>query len=395
MAKRKYKPPFEPRLPPLDEPTLQEMRSIYRRIRRDVYEKATRLPDSSAAHHAESQRLLRSYIETICKEADLAPFSSNAEAERKLLWHHMWSKLRHEQVPPELANEEIASTKHLFDDYLMFCRGDWSVGYTRSRVTTRNGRIKTNRKVDREKTGRHAREYFDKTGPFSLPHIRAHGPKLERTVRFAQQFKKYFDEYPTNPAIHYVANRIDPKHIWRVHNHLTKVRKYTGGITALHLMMDIGYNVMKPDKVMAIAYFQLGWLQLITDLPSWVTESDLTSGKDGGDEDNWMGDEDEDAQPVDSITSSTPSKKATSKNSGPSHYTDERIYKPIVELSRRIALGMRKEDLVADIGWATSNPLREFDLFMVKYGAKPHPAHGLHRTLHDTKPFSTFLEATA
>jgi hypothetical protein len=132
--------------------------------------------------------------------------------------------------------------------------------------------------------------------------------------------------------------------------------------------MDLGYEVMKPDRVMARAFFQLGWLGQIVELPANIREEHIIPPS--SDED--------------------PEKAEDEERPGTQfHYIHPNISRPIVDLSRLIASRVREADLVRDIGWCTDNKLREFDIFMVKYGQDPEPKLGLHRKLSADAPYST------
>ena len=57
------------------------------------------------------------------------------------------------------------------------------------------------------------------------------------------------------------------------------------------------------------------------------------------------------------------------------------MYKPIIKLAKQIVAELNKVDLKNDIGWVSNNPLREFDLFMVKYGQKSEREFGIVKQL--------------
>ena len=60
------------------------------------------------------------------------------------------------------------------------------------------------------------------------------------------------------------------------------------------------------------------------------------------------------------------------------------MYKPIIEVALEIVSITKQQELKKDIGWVTCNPIREFDIFIVKYGQKPEKEFGVERTLYDT-----------
>ena len=59
------------------------------------------------------------------------------------------------------------------------------------------------------------------------------------------------------------------------------------------------------------------------------------------------------------------------------------MYRRVIDLSREIVAQVSPEVLKGDIGWVTSNPIREFDLALVKFGQKPENEFGIERTLFE------------
>jgi len=62
-------------------------------------------------------------------------------------------------------------------------------------------------------------------------------------------------------------------------------------------------------------------------------------------------------------------------------YTKPAMYRPIIDLARRIVADLNEEKLKAGVGWITGDALREFDLFVVKAGQEPEEEFGIERTL--------------
>ena len=114
-------------------------------------------------------------------------------------------------------------------------------------------------------------------------------------------------------------------------------------------MMDVGFQVIKPDLVVSRLFLDWGWLHFaIPSLPADMAREDLL---------------------------------------GEGHYgtkflyTKAALYKPIINLVREIVRGINVDVLASDIGWATSNPIREFDIFIVKAGQLPEREYGTERRL--------------
>ncbi|MFM8340918.1 MAG: hypothetical protein ACKN9F_01730, partial [Methylomonas sp.] len=127
-------------------------------------------------------------------------------------------------------------------------------------------------------------------------------------------------------------------------------------LTVLHFMMDIGFQVIKPDIVISRLFLDWGWLHNeITKLPNDLSFDDL---------------------------------QGRGKYGQRFKYTREKMYKPAINLARKIVLNTKKEDLKNDIGWVTDNPIREFDIFLVKYGQQPEKEFGIERTLYKGLPLN-------
>jgi hypothetical protein len=136
------------------------------------------------------------------------------------------------------------------------------------------------------------------------------------------------------------------------HAHLLEIG-YKGPITALHLMMNLGFRVIKPDIVLTRLFFQRGWLhRVVHGLPRDLTAKDLV-GK--------------------------------GRYGTRYKYTKARIYKPVVCLAREIVDYTAQNALDKDIGWVTRNPIREFDIFTVLYGQEPDKKIGIVRNLSKGK----------
>lgn len=405
MAKR-YSVSPRPNIPVLPEDTLERMRATYRQIRKSVYEDATRPKLHDVGKHEANKQLLQKTITEICDEANLAIYSQPGDASQRLVWNQLWKKIRYAGFKAETATLEIASISDLFDDYEAFTTDAWVIDYPKKAVTNedgsekkdRNGKAIFKREVDLRFTGPSARDYFKETGAFEGKFIVHNIPKLIKTRNVAIEFKRFFARNPQASGIEFVcgpSGGINPKNVWEIHRRIQQNTGYKGSITALHFMMDVGFEVVKPDRVMARAFYQLGWLHQILDLPSRIKETDIVPSDDVENEVEYeaeldLGD--------DALTKSAGQQADTleqpPKGVGRYHYLHPQIYKSIVEASRQIVSGINKADLIQDIGWATDNPLREFDIFMVKYGQDPETKFGLERNMNDLKAYRTFAAAS-
>lgn len=367
MAKRKYEAP-EPTLPHIPDSVIDEMVLTYRRIRKAVYEEATKEPSIEPSIRSTNQQIFRDFVTELCSDAKLTPYTMNTADARQRLWWHIWTKIRYAGIRAKGASNEITNTKYIFNDYHQFANDRWKIQF-RQRTDESKFHNLSIASISLPLCGQMARDYFERNGPFEGISYYRNIPKIKRTIHLARNFVDFERAHANATAIEFLSGGINPKYVWRIHRYITKTKNYLSNITALHLMMDLGYEVMKPDRVMARAFFQLGWLGQIVNLPAGITEADIIPTSDGGDPEEV---EDEERPGTEY------------------HYVHPNISRPIVELSRRIAARVRKEDLESDIGWSTYNNLREFDIFMVKYGQKPEPERGLHRNLSAETRYEAF-----
>ena len=372
MAKRKDEAP-EPTLPDIPDSVLDEMVATYRQIRKAVYREATKAPSIDPSTHSENQQIFRDFVTELCSDAKLAPYMTNTADARQRLWWHIWTKIRYAGIRAEGASNEIKNTKDIFNNYDLFTGTDWKIEFKRraNEEELNNLSVKS---INLHLCGKLAREYFEQAGAFEGMSYYRNIPKIKRTINLAGRFSDFARTNPNAFVIDFLSGGIDPKHIWRIHRYITKNKSYLSNITALHLMMDLGYEVMKPDRVIARAFFQLGWLQQVVELPPGISEAQIVPG--GSDEDPEATEDD-------------------GRSSGTFHYIHPNISRPIVDLSRLLAARIRQDDLKADIGWCTDNKLREFDIFMVKYGQEPEPKLGLHRNLSTETPYGAFRSLPA
>lgn len=312
---------------------LESMSQKYRQVRKDVFEKATCPDKGSRAEHESNKSLFRAHVEKFCLTADLNLYQGTDEKTAATLWRHMWTKIRYSGFKSVTATKEIKHIAPHFDDYRFFCRPDWE-----------------------PETGDYYRNFLEKKGLFDGLATVANRSKLKKTVALARSFADFMSgKHPSRPCLHFLTGGHTHDDPWAVHQRLQSIG-YRGHLTALHLMMELGFNVIKPDIVISSLFLEWGWLhEVIPDLPKDLEVADLHGkGQHGG---KWR-------------------------------YDKPQMYKPAIDLARRIARATMQQDLIDDIGWATNNPLREFDVFVVKFGQIPEPQLGIIRTLKKTKSCS-------
>jgi len=313
---------------------LDAIRRSYREVRREVYERATRPSSGDSALHVRNQQCLRAQVEGVCAAATLTPYRSESPTARTALWHHLWSKNRYAGIRSQTATNEISDLTPLFDNYSWFSDRGWDFESHGHRVIN---------------AGAHAADFLARSGPFLGLRAVGNVPKLRKIVNVGRQYMKYFDDHRNAHALAFVTDDLEQIHVWAIHQRLLALG-YTADLTALHFMMDIGFQVIKPDLVISRLFLDWGWLKYaIPDLPVDLTRLDLIGrGRYGT---RFL-------------------------------YTKPRVYRPVIDLAREIVAGIDQADLTADIGWCTVNPLREFDLFVVKAGQLPEQGWGIESRLY-------------
>lgn len=314
---------------------LNEMREKYRQIRREVYENSTKPINCIGKTHTANKSIFQTRVTNLCENANLGRWNEPTHEARTALWNHLWTKNRYAGIAAQIATNEISQLTPLFDDYAWFTDSDWDIKSKGFTV---------------QSSGKLIRNFIDKTGPFKGISTIANIPKLKKLVTVARSFNSYFLTNPNAPAIEFVTRKLNVDDTWSIHNQLLDIG-YTADLTALHFMMDTGFQVIKPDVVITRLFLDLGWLHhAIKSLPNDLTRQDL-------------------------IGKGTYGTKY--------HYTKPKIYKPVIDLANEIVKGIQPQQLSSDIGWVTSNPIREFDIFIVKAGQLPEKEFGIERRLYD------------
>jgi len=320
---------------------IQEMSEQYRKVRKLVYEKATLPTIKSEVEHQQNKAKLRDSITNVCNTASLSLYEGTKKEVAYKIWHHLWSKNRYAGIKAATASREIHDIANIFDDFELFSNSSWDLEIE-SQLVWNEKKKKHTRRFVVVRGGSHVHDFLKRTGDFKGACTVGNLPKLRTIIRVARKLKEFMENKPAiTPPLHFVTSGISHSDVWAIHDNLINEIGYGGELTTLHFMMDLGFQVMKPDIVISSLFQSWGWLREI--LPGDLSKSDLRK-----------------------------------------NYTKPRMYKPIINLSRRIAEATNQNDSRTDIGWVTNNPLREFDLFIVKYGQEPEKDYGIIRKLHDS-----------
>lgn len=313
---------------------LEAMRTRYREVRREVYHEATRPASADVQQHERNRERFRVEVLALCDRANLMHYDNAMGAARRALWHHLWTKNRYAGIRAQTARTEIDDISVLFDNYAFFLDPGWNI---------------ESKGYEIQAAGPLARDFLDRTGAFAGRQTIGNVPKLKKLILVARQFNEYFEEHQNASAISFVTRDLPQDNVWDVQQQLLAIG-YKGDLTALHFMMDAGFQVIKPDLVLSRLFLDWGWLRFaIPTLPADITRDDLIGRG----------------------------------NYGTKYlYFKPRIYRPIINLARIIVQELDTNLLEADIGWVTNNPIREFDIFLVKAGQMPEEEFGIERRLY-------------
>lgn len=326
---------------------LKEMSEHYRQIRKRVFEEATLPLTKSNIEHQKHQRLFRSWIEKVCNDANLSLYIGNSESVARQIWYNLWTKNRYANIQANIASTEIEGIKSVFDDYEAFSSPDWDIEIERQPRWNAKKKQNTPQFVV-VRSGRRVADFLNRKGDFKAAKTIGNLPKLRTIVDVARKLKRFMDsKSESTPPLEFVTRGNSHDDIWTIHNHLVEQVGYRGDLTALHFMMDIGFPVIKPDIVISNLFYSWEWLNRIL------------------------------VEPISNIRELEKS------------YTKPKVYKPVIDLSQQIVNVTSQDDLLRDIGWVTQNRLREFDLFMVKFGQEPEPQYGIIRKLQKLQNYTS------
>ena len=130
----------------------------------------------------------------------------------------------------------------------------------------------------------------------------------------------------------------ETNNFWNIHK---KFAELLGDITSLHLMMDLGFKTVKPDRVLTYLFYKLGWLDCLE--PNLSKEQVLAQ------------------------------------------YMKKNVWIDVI--NKAILL-----DAIWEPKYKYSNSLRAIDLWIVKYGQEPEESFGLTKNLQNEISVETIFE---
>jgi hypothetical protein len=309
-------------------PTPAEMAAVFERIRAAVLQEATRPSPYDAKQHAENQAKFTRKLDDLCKNAHL-----RADMTADDLWWQVWRMIRYAGFRAAFVTGEIGPLTPFFKDFRALTGPEWRFDPTGIGL-----------KLDAQRQlahGEAVREFLNRTGRFAgISYNYNRSPRKLHTILKAAAAFQAFPPGAQALAALFGDDYDKPGDgaFCLAHERLAKLVGFT---TALHVMMDIGFNCVKPDIWLVRLMCRLGWIE--DTLPAASTETVIEK-----------------------------------------NYQKPRIAVAVIKCARRIAEAMH--------AWHPEAPLREFDFVMVKYGQKPGEC-GIVRSLHNEwRPVQQIME---
>jgi len=112
------------------------------------------------------------------------------------------------------------------------------------------------------------------------PNMLGHENKIKACIANAQQFVEILRD-PRYPTFRDYIDSFGPfnviGNIMNLRQELSEKFQYLGDITTYHFMMDIGIDVVKPDRVLRRIFHRLGLINRNAQLPRLALESQIVS----------------------------------------------------------------------------------------------------------------------
>ena len=206
-------------------PTPAEMAAVFERIREAVHQEATRPSPCDARQHEVNQAAFRAKLGELCAQAQL-----QADMTVDALWRHVWTKIRYAGFRATYVTEEVRRLTPFVADFRKLGGPDWH--FDPQGIAH----------------GRNVRDFLHRTGPFANVGYSRLEPKLGKMLSVAAAFREFSRSSRDVSALAFLFgdDYAEPSDnaFWRAHQRLAE---QIGHTTALHVMMDIGFNCVKPD----------------------------------------------------------------------------------------------------------------------------------------------------
>jgi hypothetical protein len=308
-----------------------------------VFKEPTKPANADADRHKANQKKFEAGVKQICRRADLTLYQSTTNEARKSLWNHLWTKIKYAGIRAENASGEISDIKHIFECYECFSDPSWDIEIGKHSAD--------DDKVVLLRGGTQVIDFLTRKGDFKDCRTNGKLSKIKMIINVARNYGRFVGSNPDVAPINFITEGRDVSDIWEIHGALIS-SGYRKDLTCCHLMMDVGFEMIKPDIQLTRMFLEWGWLhQAIPSLPADLIAKDL-EGK-GAFKSKYL-------------------------------YTKPSMYRPVIDLAKQIIRELDVTALEEGVGWVSSNPLREFDLFVVKAAQDPEVNLGIEKTLFPT-----------
>lgn len=307
-----------------------------------INENATKPDPYDVKIHQQNKQKLKNSIKEVC---DLASLERSITYDE--FWYQAYTKIFYAGTKADKATKEIESIKqngvfnnfrNLNDESWNFDKNEWKsfCAYWKKELNTKSDWLKKAKMSNKWEstithffkiTGNNAINLMTKSKEYENIKFSSLAPKMCKYINLARKLiileKDYKNviEYFTGKNYNY-----EPEKFWQIHG---KFAELLGDITSLHLMMDLGFKNVKPDRVLTYLFYKLGWLESI--------EPNLSQ---------------------------------------------ERIVKNEY-LNKKVWIDVINKAILLEKVWKSeySNSLRAIDLWIVKYGQEPEESFGITKNL--------------
>jgi hypothetical protein len=211
------------------------MADVFERIYAAVMQEATRPQPYARDRHLANQAAFCAQLRTLAAAARLRCDMSADD-----LWWHVWTKIRYAGFRASYATGEICRLTAVFGNFRTLGTDNWRFDPTEAHH------------------GCEVQNFLGKTGRFANIRYSKLKPKLQKILVAAAKFRSFgADVRPLEALFGSGFDNGSDDAFWRAHSHLAEVVGYT---TALHIMMDIGFDCVKPDIWLVRLMCRLGWI---------------------------------------------------------------------------------------------------------------------------------------
>jgi len=261
---------------------------FFEKLKATIVEIGTKPIPYNETEHNKNKEKLTKRIEQLCLQSKFDPNISTDD-----LWKKMYERIFYAGTKSDKATKEIASIEKfgVFDDFRDLVKPEWDFEKKEWDNFSSNWKVETKSKTNWlnlakksqkwdssinkhfVKTGRKTINLMTKQDEFNGIKFSSLTHKVEKYILIARFLNVFEKSSPSIPILEIFTGsdyNFKKEKFWQIHRDFSKL---TGEITALHLMMDLGFDTIKPDRVITHLFAKLGWLEGI---PNNSTENDIT-----------------------------------------------------------------------------------------------------------------------